>query len=219
MSAPANATQATTLRSWLAKLVIGASVVVALADSPPRTWIANEEWNQHVALDETNERRFLLSIELAGELYADARNGSVSIWASVDRAASDLTLAGRTLPPDEEPEGAGLLQDARADAGPGGAAPDAARTWPDMTGWELRRPSAGAAAQVGIGFGLACTDRERHVPGELRPETCVERFELSLARDSERTLSGELAVEVTVVGETQRQPPGTIQIRLQELAP
>jgi len=210
------------LRSLLAKLVIGASVVVALADSPPRTWSAEEAWSKRVALDERSERRFLVTIELAGELYADTRSGDVWITATADRAASDLTLTGRPLTPPEEPEEpedpgvAGFPEDTFADAGASEAAPDAG-TRPDTTGAESSRPGPGAADRAGLGFNLACIERNRQTPEELRPETCVEQFELTLARESEQPLSAELSVHVTLMGETQREPPGTFQIRAEEL--
>ena len=219
MSPPAR--QPTPVRSLLAKLVIGASIVVALADSPPPTWHTSEEWGQRVALDEQRERRFLLTIELGGELYADTRRGDVSIWAAADRAASDLTLAWRVPIPPEEPEGSDpalFPEDTLADAGPGGAAPDAA-TWPATNGWVSRSPNPGAADRIGMGFDLVCADRSQQLPGELRPETCIEQFELSLARGSERTLSAALDVGVTISGQAQRQPAGTFQIRVEELVP
>jgi len=220
MSPRANAVQPTPLRSLLAKLVMGAGVVVALADSPPRTWIAEEEWSKRVALDELTERRFLVTIELGGALYADTRSGDVTIRAVADRAASDLTLTGWPLTPPEEPVEpadpgvAGFPEDTFADAGASDAASDAGAR---PGGEESSRPGPGAADQAGIGFDLACTERDRLVPEEPRPEACVEQFELTLARESERRLSAELRVYVRLIGETQRQPPGTLQIHVQEL--
>jgi len=218
MNPSANAAQPTPVRSLLAKLVIGASIVVALADSAPPHWHANEEWSTRVALDERSERRFLITIELAGKLYADARDGDVEITAWADRGAGDMNLAWRPLTPPEEPEGAGFPEDTFVDAGSGGTVSDAG-AWPATTGWVLGELRPGTADQANVGFRLACTDRSPSLPGEPRPETCVEQFELSLARESKRALNADLGVYVTVLGKAEHQPPGTFQIRAEELVP
>jgi hypothetical protein len=161
----------------------------------------------------------LITIELSGELYTDARDSDVGITAWGDRAASDLILAWRPLPPPEAPEGAGFPEDTFVDAGAGSGVPDAG-AWPVTTGWVSALPRPGIADQADIGFELACTDRSRLLPGELPPETCVEQFELSLARKPRRAaLSVELGVYVSVSGQSEHQPPGTFQIRAQELVP
>ncbi|HKO91915.1 MAG TPA: hypothetical protein VJU61_12220 [Polyangiaceae bacterium] len=220
MTPRANATQPVPWRSLLAKLVIGTSAIVALADSPLPTWEAEETWSEHHTLDEQSELRFLLTVELAGELYADTNHGDVTITATADRAASDLTLTLRPLTPQqepEEPEGAAFPEDTFADAGASPAPPDAG-VRPDTTGAVSGRPSPSAADRASIALDLACIERHRERPEE-RPEACVEQFELTLGRESKLPLSAQLDVQVRLIGETQRRPAGTFQLRAEELAP
>jgi hypothetical protein len=52
-----------------------------------------------------------------------------------------------------------------------------------------------------------------------RPESCLEQFEVTLARESQRALTVTLEVGVYVGGSRQTVPDGTFEIHMEELVP
>ena len=77
------------------------------------------------------------------------------------------------------------------------------------------RPSLESPNAAALWFELECTKR----PSEQRGEACSEQFEITLTRGSERSLIADLRVDIVLRGRSERQPPGTFQVRLEEVAP
>ena len=190
-------------RVLLAKLVICTSMLVALATSPLPTWTTEDEQRRWVYLDAVREQKLLVTVELGGELYADLRDGEVGLTLYADRAASDLTLVGRALTPSSEP--------ARPPpAGSIALPPDGG------TGVSIARPTLEAPNEARLGFEIDCAERD---PSGERAESCIEQFEFTLARESERPLNAYVHLRVKIWGEQEQQPPGTFQVRVEELPP
>jgi hypothetical protein len=184
------------VRALLAKLVIGVSTVVALADSAQPQWYSGAEAQAHlqVVFAEQDERKAIFSIELGGPLYADLLDGEVQISATADRTASDLALSVRPFDPSS---------DEAAPDEPAGEA-EVARATPS-------RPNV-AMLSVPVG----CPEEDPAVP---RPERCSEQFEITLTRGSDRPLSIDLNAVVQLQGRSQTQPKGTFEFHLEELDP
>jgi hypothetical protein len=180
----------------LAKLVICISAVVALATSAPPRWHAEEERLQWVHLTDATEKKLLVTVELGGELYADVRQGYVGLTLHADQAASALTVTGRAL-------GRSPPTDAASDAGPG---------------VEVARSAADAPDQLDLGLHIECAERGPLSIDE-RADSCIDSFEITLQRGAERPLDVYVRLVVVLDGERQRQPPGTFDVRLEELAP
>jgi hypothetical protein len=178
-------------RVLLAKLVICTSMLVALATSAPPIWITEDEQRRWVYLDAVREQKLLVTVELGGELYADVQDGAVGLTLYADRAASDLTLVGRAL------TAIALSPDEE----------------PDVS---IARPTLEAPNEARLGFEIECAERD---PSGERPESCIEQFEFTLARESERPLNAYVHVGVRIAGEQEQQPPGTFQVRVEELPP
>ena len=191
-------------RALLAKLVIGISALVALASSPPPSWVAQEQRHLHLEFDERNERTAMLSIEVTGKLYAAATGGMLELVTTADRAASDLTLSARPLPSDP------ALSDPLEAAPESDADPELysllARAHPDLSNPTL----------VWLSVPLECAQDD---PPARRPQSCIEQFEITLTRPSHEPLAVDLTAIVYVGGPGQPAPPGTLQVLLEEAAP
>jgi len=190
-------------RALLAKLIIGISAIVALATSAPPPWTTTEGQELRVVLDDRSEQRVLLSIEITGPLYQGAYGGLVDVTAVADRAASDFSLEARLLTPDT------LAVDSFSALQPdSGAEPDGGAD--TLTA----QPSLESPDRASLQLGLPCIQLEE------RPESCLARAELRLARESARPLTAQLSVITRLMGgDGSDPPPGSVTIDLQELAP
>jgi hypothetical protein len=204
MNARLSSTPEQSPRALLAKLVIGLSALVALATSAPPEWHRVEYGQLQLAFDGRNERTAILSIELAGELYADAREGTLDVSATADRTASDLVLSVRALEPSMgEPAEAEGDSDVDTELDAGAGIPTA-------------RPDVKSPNVASLSVPVACAE---HDPSAPRAERCVAQFEITLARRSQRPLAVELNVAVQLDGRRETEPPGTFQLTLEERAP
>lgn len=191
-------------RARLAKLVIGASALVALASSPPRGWAAQEQEQLHLVFGERNERTAILSIEVTGKLYAAAQGGILELVTTADRPASDLVLSARPLPLD-----AALPE-------PTDAVPEADATQTLVTSALMIPPQLSDPSMTWLAVPIQCAREE---PPGRRPKSCVEQFEITLTRQSQEPLTVDLTALVQVVGPEGSEPFGTLQVFLIERAP
>ena len=194
MNAIARPRLAPARQALLAKLVIGFSTVVALATSAPEgppLWNREVEESRQIALTEAGEHKLLVTIELGGELYAGAIRGDLRLVAVTDRAASDFSLRVTRL----------LPADSAAVAADGG------------TAGEVARPGVFSPTEALLGLSLACVSTD----GAERAAACVEQFEVTLARESERPLTLDLTLNVALVGLQAEEPPGTFNVALEEV--
>lgn len=191
-------------RARLAKLVIGASALVALASSPPRGWAAQEQEQLHLVFGERNERTAILSIEVTGKLYALAQGGMLELVTTADRPASDLVLSARPLPLDA------ALPD------PTDAVPEADATQTIVTGGVMIPPRLSDPTMTWLAVPIECAQEE---PPARRPKSCIEQFEITLTRQSQEPLTVDLTALVEVAGPEGYDPSGTLQVFLTESAP
>lgn len=185
----------------LAKLVICIGAVVALATSAPPSWVLEHEQSASVALDDSSTRKLLLTIELGGALYADTRGSEAELTITTDRAASDLTVVIERLGGGEDPSTSS--NDAGAESGQDEG--------PWLVNFTLEAP-----ARASQWLRLACP------PSDLEPreETCLDQFEITLARESESPLQAQLLVRTNVFGQQEKRPRGgTFAVSLEEVAP
>ena len=198
-------------RALLAKLVMGSSALVALADSAPREvglWYAEEPGKVRLVFAEQNERKALLSIKLDGPLYADVVSAEMEITATADRTASDLELSVRPYEPNpDESARAESVSEVEADFRNG---------FEPQTAVTSARPSPKSPASVSLSVSSECAESDRDVP---REGSCLEQLQITLARGSQRPLSVDLEVLVRVQGSLQVAPEGTFEIHLEELHP
>lgn len=203
------------LRTLCAKLVIAASVVVALATSAPPTWVVTEVREVELSLTDGGSRELLLTLELAGPLYADTEGSELSVLVAADRAASDLTLSMRRLEPVlpeevSDPPAPDFFPGNSRDAG----AADAGLANSDVPTLSAS-PDPAAPSRVGLTSALACVESTRRE----RAESCRERVQLRLSRLSRQTVNVTVHVELTLDGGKQKQPPGTFELDVVEAAP
>ena len=183
-------------RPLLAKLVIAVTGVVALATSRPPPWVATEERELRVALDERGEQRLLLTVEIADPFYAGLDTAEIDVVVVTDRAASDFSLEARSLTPD-------TLEVFGSDA-------------PDFGAGALTvRPSLESPARAAVVLALTCADVELYE----RPESCFARAELTLARESERPLVASVTATANFSGGDSREPDETFSFELEALEP
>lgn len=205
MSAALPQGSAQAARALLAKLVIGISTLVALASSPPPRWLAKAEQQLEIVFDERNERTAILSVDLAGKLYADLAGGTLEVWATADRSASDLVLSVRplTLAAGDAPPRAPAELQLEAEL-------------PDAASSPSARPDVRQPNIARLSLPLACAEHQPTVP---RAESCSEQLEITLTRESQRPLSVELSVVVFIDGTRKTQPSGVFALALAEPAP
>jgi hypothetical protein len=213
------------LRPLGARLVIAVSAVVAVATSAPPTWSSTDSSELVVALGDS-PRQVTVTLDLAGELYADARGGDMVVTVIADRAASDLTLSLRRLTPRvgasadaAEPEApADFLGSAELDGGAepdGGAVPDGGAAADGRASALTAHPSLEEPNRAALSLSIDCVETY----GDERAEACREVFQVELAKASERPLNVTLRVDVVLDGNRERRPSGTVAIDIAEVAP
>jgi hypothetical protein len=203
MSTALSSTVPEARNTWLAKLVICISAVVALATSQTPRWSLEDEQHLSVALHTRREQTLLLTIDLGGNLYRDTVDGEVALTATANRAATDFTFSARAL---TQP---GILE-SPPESTTGG--PDAGRS---SGVFFAARPTLESPNEASLWFEIECAEPSQ----ERRAETCTALFELTLSRESERPLSAQLSVLTQIRGGSERERPGTFEVSLAQVAP